>query len=55
MPDGTVVRNGGSYSGIQGLDYGAGVWAETARADPNEQESVLPLPELDRLGHLPPL
>jgi uncharacterized RmlC-like cupin family protein len=134
VPDCKVVRAGGSYTGLQGLDYGAGVSAETAgsraiclhrltlppgararahlheshesaiyvisgraefwwgaalehhevveagefvhipagvphlpynggdvpveaviaRTDPNEQESVLPLPELDALPHLPP-
>jgi uncharacterized RmlC-like cupin family protein len=58
VPGCTVVRDGGSYSGIQGLDYNGGdvpVEAVIARTDPNEQESVLPLPELDRLAHLPPL
>lgn len=135
MADCTIIRSGESYSGLQGLDYGAGVSAESAgsrgicmhrltmepgrrarahlhdshetsiymisgtsevwwgpelehhavveagdfvhipagvphlpantsdepaeaviaRTDPNEQESVVLLPELDELPHLPPL
>jgi uncharacterized RmlC-like cupin family protein len=135
MADCTIIRPGGSYSGQQGLDYGAGISAESAgsrgicmhrltmepgqrarahlhedhessiyvisgtaelwygptlehhavieagdfvhipagvphvpantsgapveaviaRTDPNEQESVVLLPELDALPHLPPL
>ena len=31
------------------------VEAVLARTDPNEQESVVTLPELDGLAHLPPL
>jgi uncharacterized RmlC-like cupin family protein len=135
MSECTIIRPGGSFSGRQGLDYGAGVSAETAgaaaicmhrltlppgararahlhedhesaiyvisgtadfwsgprlehhvvisageflhipagvphlpantgqepveavlaRSDPHEQESVVTLPELDALPHLPPL
>jgi uncharacterized RmlC-like cupin family protein len=87
----TVVGPGGSYSGAQGLSYGAGISTETAdaraicmhrltfvhipagmphlpvntgdvdveavlaRTDPSEQESVVTLPELDGLAHLPRL
>jgi uncharacterized RmlC-like cupin family protein len=135
MSECTIIRPGGSFNGLQGLAYGAGVSAETAgaaaicmhrltlppgararahlheqhesaiyvisgtadfwsgaglehhvvlrpgeflhipagvphlpantssepveaviaRSDPNEQESVVTLPELDALPHLPPL
>jgi uncharacterized RmlC-like cupin family protein len=135
VPECTIVGPGGSFRGVQGLEYGAGISAETsgaqaicmhrltlppgararahlhedhessiyvisgradfwwgprlerhavlgpgdflhipagvphvpantgdvdveavlARTDPNEQESVVTLPELDGLAHLPPL
>jgi uncharacterized RmlC-like cupin family protein len=74
VADCTVVRAGGSYSGKQGLDYGAGIAAESSEARAiclhrltlpprargrahlhEHHESVLPLPELDALPHLPRL
>jgi uncharacterized RmlC-like cupin family protein len=45
-------------AGVPHLPFNSGdvaVEAVIARTDPNEQESVLPLPELDALPHLPPV
>jgi hypothetical protein len=41
-----IVRGGEAYEGRQGLAYDAG-FTVIARTDPNEQESVVLMPELD--------
>jgi uncharacterized RmlC-like cupin family protein len=53
MSDCTVVKSGERAQGPQGVSYERGLSAETepvrfvvARTDPNEEESVVLLPEL---------
>jgi uncharacterized RmlC-like cupin family protein len=50
MADCTIIRSGGSYSGSQGLDYGAGVSAESA----GSRAICMHRLTMD-LPHLPPL